>query len=309
MHDDVRGVTDFLQARFGGRAELGPDLPQGEWSRAYAFALDGGDHVVRFSRSPETFDLDRMAMSFASASLPIPSVTEVGEAPGGYYAISERASGVFLEELAAPDLDLAFPSLLATLDAMRLADTSGSKGFGPWDATGDGCYEAWADYLLDVQGLAPPGAEGWRQELDASPVARSAFEDGARALAGLVPSCPNLRSLVHSDLLNRNVFVADHRISALIDWQCAMYGDFLYDLAWFTFWAPWHPGHARVDFRRLVLEHHTAAGRELPDFAARMRCYEIHIGLRSLAYQAWRKHPALEATAVRTREVTGSAAR
>ena len=53
------------------------------------------------------------------------------------------------------------------------------------------------------------------------------------------------RHLIHSDLLNYNVLVADGRISAVIDWGCAMYGDFLYDLAWFEFWAPWYAGLAR----------------------------------------------------------------
>ncbi len=32
--DSVRG---FLVARFDGGVEMGPDLPQGAWSRAYAF--------------------------------------------------------------------------------------------------------------------------------------------------------------------------------------------------------------------------------------------------------------------------------
>ncbi len=32
--DSVRG---FLVARFDGGVEMGPDLPQGTWSRAYAF--------------------------------------------------------------------------------------------------------------------------------------------------------------------------------------------------------------------------------------------------------------------------------
>jgi hygromycin-B 4-O-kinase len=48
------------------------------------------------------------------------------------------------------------------------------------------------------------------------------------------------RSMIHSVLLKRNVLTAEGKISAIIDWGCAMYGDFLYDLAWFSYWSPWY---------------------------------------------------------------------
>ena len=109
---------------------------------------------------------------------------------------------------------------------------------------------------------------------------------------------------MHSDLLNRNAFVSDGRVTALIDWHCAMYGDFLYDLAWLTFWASWHPGVKAADFRASASHRYADFGLVVPDFDARMRCYELHIGLRHLVYNAWRDDGAnLEGTARRTLEV------
>ena len=70
---------------------------------------------------------------------------------------------------------------------------------------------------------------------------------GERELRALAAGCPELRHVIHMDLLNRNVLVSEDgtRIEAVFDWGCSAYGDFLYDVAWFTFWAPWHPASTR----------------------------------------------------------------
>ena len=145
----------------------------------------------------------------------------------------------------------AKPSVLRVLDGIRLSDTSASKGFGPWDPAGNGRYSSWAGYLLDIENEAPvTHRAGWRDNLERSEIATLAFQAGLQNLKALAGRVPDLRHLVHSDLLNRNAFVSDGRVTALIDWHCAMYGDFLYDLAWLTFWASWHPGVKAADFVR-----------------------------------------------------------
>ena len=293
----------FLARRFGDRAVLGFELPRGEWSHAYALTLDRRDHVIRFNPSRDAFDVDLLAMRFAASALPIPSVVEVGEAPECFFAISERVFGSFLEDLAAAESEETLPSLFEALDCMRRADTSWSTGFGPWGSAGDGIYSSWRNYLVAVENEVPQDRDqSWRARLRASASATAAFNDGVEALQRGIESCPEIRHVIHSDLINRNVFVKDGRVSGLIDWQCAMYGDFLYELAWFTFWAPWHPGLESVNFKRRCLERLA----DEKDFAVRMRCYEIHIGLRHLVYNAWRGDSKnLEATARRTVDVIG----
>ena len=93
--------------------------------------------------------------------------------------------------------------------------------------------------------------------------------------------------MIHSDLIHRNVLVHDDRITAVLDWGCAMYGDFLYDLAWLTFWSPWHPELRDIDLRSRALAHYDAIGLAVPDFERRMRCCELHIGLAAQAYNAF----------------------
>ena len=96
------------------------------------------------------------------------------------------------------------------------------------------------------------------------------------------------------------MLVADDRISAVIDWGCAMYGDFLYDLAWFEFWSPWYPAWRGIDFRREAARHYESIGLAVPRFEQRLTACQIHIGLAAQAYNAFKERwGALEETARR----------
>jgi hygromycin-B 4-O-kinase len=285
---DLVAAADFLAYRFGGRATDVAAAPrQGEWSRAYFFRHDDADFVVRFARMAENFEKDRALCRYASRDLPIPRVTEIGEASGGYYAISERAHGEILETLGPDEVRRVLPSLFGALDAMRDADVSGSTGYGPWPGDGDAEQPTWRDYLLSVE-IDPPSSatHGWRAKLAARPDDERAFDASYAHLRSLVDACPEIRHLVHSDLLYGNVLVAGDRISAVFDWGCTLIGDFLYDLAWLTFWSPWYPGLDAIDLRSEALRHFETIGLDVPAFDARLHAYEVHIGLGGQAYQA-----------------------
>lgn len=93
-------------------------------------------------------------------------------------------------------------------------------------------------------------------------------------------------SLLHCDLVNRNVLVKDGQISAVFDWGCARYGDHLYDLAWFEFWAPWVP-QLDINYLRESLEARWEASGYMPtEKEARLAACYLHIGLDHIAYNA-----------------------
>ena len=108
------------------------------------------------------------------------------------------------------------------------------------------------------------------------------------------------RSLIHSDLINRNVLVHEDKISGIFDWGCSIYGDHLYELAWFEFWAPWLPT-LDIPYLRSALEQRWAEVGYAPvDQAARLMACYLHIGLDHLAYNAYKGDwPAVAATAAR----------
>jgi hygromycin-B 4-O-kinase len=303
---DRRQVAAFLRdTGWSGVAAIAR-IGHGEWSQAFSYRVEPGgrEYVVRFSTRDEDFRKDQLATAFAAPNLPIPKVLALGKAFDGYYAIGERATGTHLDALNGEELVQALPSLFSALESMRQADVSTSAGYGVWDAKGDAPQPTWRDALLAIGSDAgSPRIAGWRRRLEQSPTGSAPFETASRKLFELVDKVPDARHLVHADLLNYNVLVEGNRISAVLDWGSAMYGDWVFDIAWFAFWQPWYPAWASIDFQREARLHSERVGLDLPDFAIRMRCCEIAIGLDNQAYCAFKgesRWPQLEAVARRT---------
>lgn len=288
MAVDVGSASAFLASRFGRACDNIAPIGAGEWSKAFAFRWQGGDYVIRFGAHREDFAKDRLAAQYASPALPIPRIIELGRALDGYYAISERVHGSYIDCLDEAQMRAVLPSLFAVLDAARLADLSARTGFGSWDASGSAPYPSWRAALQDVASDRPTDRiHGWRKRLATSTVRIEPFVEAYERLQALTERVPEVRQLIHSDLLHYNVLVEGNQVTGVLDWGCAMYGDFLYDLAWLCFWQPWYPAWRRIDFRAEALLHYAAIGLEVPCFEERLRCCQIHIGLAGQAYMAF----------------------
>jgi hygromycin-B 4-O-kinase len=297
------GAAAFLTERLGaGVTDVTAFERQGDWSRAFAFRHEGRDLVVRFSALAEDFEKDRLATRYQGPALPVPRVLALDEAPGGYVCISERLFGAFIDDLDEGQMRALLPALFAMLDAMRLADVSDSVGYREWNAAGQGAFPGWQTAMLDVAVSRPNDRiAGWREKLEASPTGAVPFDRAFERLQALVPGLPETRHLIHADLLHYNVLVQDERISGVLDWGCGMYGDFLFDVAWLCFWAPWYPAWNEIDFRAEARRHYRAIGLDVPRFEERLLAYELYIGLSGQAYQAYKGYlEDLEATARHT---------
>jgi hygromycin-B 4-O-kinase len=299
---DLARAQAFLATHFGEEVSDVAPLGAGVWSQAFAFRRADCDYVIRFGAHGDDFARDRLAAAFAGPALPIPVVLELGEACDGYYAITERAYGSYIDDVDEAQMRGLLPALLAALDAMRLADLSHTTGYGGWDAAGNAPCANWRAALLDVAGDRPGDRiHGWRARLAASAVGSEPFDVAYRCLESLAGGLPDLRCLIHSDLLHYNVLVEGGRISGVLDWGCAMTGDFLYDLAWLCFWQPWYPAWQRIDFVREARRHYAAIGLAVPGFEQRLLGCQLHIGLAGMAYQAYAGDWSnLEGTARRT---------
>ena len=275
----VDRVEAFVADRYGDGAGAVEHLSGGHWSRAFAFRRHGAAFVIRFSAWPEDFEKDRLAATFSGPDLPVPRFLEMGEAEGCFYAVTERHVGLFLEDLDEDAFRRVLPALLRALDALR--GLPARPALRPL---------SWASWLLDTLVDRPGGrVSGWRSTLARTAQLEAIFTAGHGAMVELLPACPDLHHILHLDLLNRNVLVtADAgRLEAVFDWGCLVAGDFLYEVAWFTFWAPWHRGLAAVDVRSSVLDHYAAIGLPVENFDQRLACYELHIGLHHLAYNTF----------------------
>ena len=302
---DVARVEAFLVTRFGGDSRDVEQLGTGVWSQAFAFRQAGRDYVIRFGAYQEDFAKDHLAARYACPALPIPRVIELGEAFGGYYALAERVFGGYIDDVDETQMRTLLPALFAALDAARRADLTGTTGYGAWGADGTAPYPSWRAALLAVATDRPAErTHGWHERLAASAVGAGPFAEAYEHLQALADRVPAERHLIHSDLLHSNVLVEAERITGVLDWGCGMYGDFLYDLAWLCFWQPWYPAWQRINFREEATRHYASIGLNVPDFEARLRCCQLHIGLAGQAYMAYAGNwTDLHDTAQRTLDV------
>jgi hygromycin-B 4-O-kinase len=281
-------ARDFLAERYGRRARDITPLQGGDWSQAFAFTLDGHEVIARFGRYLDDYLKDQIMVRYASEHLPVPKVIEIGEAHDRFFAVSERAHGRYLETLTGSDLRRVLPSLFHTLDAVRAIDISHTEGYGIWTPDRRGPERTWGEALLRV-GSDLPGdrTHGWRKALEASPTGTEPFHRGFDALQELVEHVPEQRHIIHSDLLYRNVLVADDKLAAVFDWGNSQFGDHLYDAAWLIYCQPRWTNWSGLDIRSELERHWEKTGQLADDLEERLRCYQLHIGLAAQAYNAF----------------------
>ena len=307
----TRQATVFLEEHYQETIDGVAVLGAGVWSEAFSFRRAGSDFVLRLGAHREDFGKDQLAAGFSANALPIPRVLEIGRAFDGHFAVSERAFGVMLDELDPGAMRQVVPSVLEMLDAARMADLSATRGYGGWDATaGNAPHHTWREYVLalaSAEDVPTSRIAGWRRHLESSPAAIAAFRTAGEHLGELVRYCPEGRHLVHGDLLNRNVMVTNGRISAVFDWGNAVYGDFVYDLAWFVQWAPEFPAMRGIDWEAEATRHYGRIGLSVPHLHERLLCYRLYIALDSLIYLAFTARlEELELEAARILRLTGS---
>ena len=290
MTIDLAQARQFLVERFS--AERVTPVGAGAWSTAFLFEYDGQPRVARFGRHVEDFRKDGRAATLYRLRIPVPRVLEIGEAfDGWFYAISEWASGEVIDGLPEPNLRVALPSLLDTLDALRAAPPPTETGFGWWSSRGRATHDTWRGALLGiVEDPESSRLAGWRAFLRANAEWSRIFDDAAARLARLADACPDgVRQPIHGDLTAGNVLIVDGAVSAVLDWGNSLVGDSLYDVAWLVFWSPWHPG---LDPDLVVFETRrrcAETGIDLENFDERLRCCQLHIALDSMAYNAFRR--------------------
>ncbi|MBX2998478.1 MAG: aminoglycoside phosphotransferase family protein [Caldilineaceae bacterium] len=284
---DATQAQTFLAAQFDPTISDVEQIGEGAWSRCFGFRRGDEKLVVRFGNYVDDFENDQRASIYNAVDLPVPQVLAIGPAFGGYYAISTRVYGHPLDHLNCEDWQATIPSTVAMLEALRMADVSKTTGWGGWGGDGTAPYTSWSQFLLMVNVDTPERRNyGWRQKLAQSPADEETFTWGYALLQQIVDDAIP-RHLYHADLMNRNVLVQDHKISGVFDWGCGCYGDHLYDLAWFEFWAPWYPEKDIAALRSALESRWREIGYEPHNKIARLQACYLHIGLDHLAYNAW----------------------
>lgn len=267
-------ITAVLREKFGKSIDLHP-LSEGLESQAFGFSAKGQKWVVRVNRDDAGFAKDDFAFRhFASPALLIPPVLSVTRHGGVCLCVSERASGITLQDLDAWGLVHIVQPVAVVLDAIAAVDVSMIAGCGPFNAQGVGDFADWPAFIGAIVDLRHYDWQMVGQRADLAIIHPLLAE--IEAFAAI---CPDRRGLVHGDFGSNNVLTAENRITGVIDWSEAMVGDPRYDIANILFWRPWLDCmEAQARFFETTQPWRLREERLLA-------CYQLRIGLENV-YQA-----------------------
>lgn len=255
----------------------------GEGSQAFSFIVNGEPRIIRVNKHETLgFKKDEYASKYySSPAIPIPEIYEIGKIDDNlHFCISQKAEGKILTSFSTTELDALQPAVFDVLNAIHNADISDTKGYGKWDAEGNGDSQSWKECLLNVNKHVKDTSEG--SNLFEDTFLEKDFWDKAYArLTELSLLCPEDRFLIHGDYGFDNVLSDGKNITGVIDWAGSKYGDYLYDVAWLSFWSK------NIDHQNLYLEHLKKKGIEIKNFKERVLCYKLFIGLSSLSFYAY----------------------
>jgi hygromycin-B 4-O-kinase len=262
-------IKSLLSKEMGAITNL-EQMVEGEESQALSFLHKNKPYVVRINPDIEGFKKDQYAYKhFGSDKIPIPRVLKLGHVDSNHsYCISELISGVTLQDADSAQITRLLEPLTDVWSEIGKIDISNTSGYGEFDENGNGKYETWQDFTLAVLDY------DWDSVVEV--IDTELVEKIKDELKRLVSLCPNDRKLVHGDFGANNVIVKAKQIKSVIDWENALYGDPLYDIAIAYFWSPW------LVCMQKSAEYWEELLNGTDDYRARIRCYQLRIALHEI---------------------------
>lgn len=275
-----------LQRIWPGEVTAVEPIDEGEISRVYRFRDGKRGYVVHFNRDGERAEKEkRLFDALGPAGVPIPKIVDAGRAGELHYTIAEQAAGQSIARYDEADQLRVLPDLIGRFAAIGRVPVAGTRGFGTIGPNGEGLHASWADFLA-AQFAEPQSGfwADWHSLFEDSFLERGVYDELYAEMMSLAAYAPAERSLVHGDFHLGNMLAEGSSVTAIIDWEMAMYGDFVFDLATMHLWYP----HLR--FPERVREAWASEGRDIPNFEERMRCCRLFKGLDGLRFYAKQGH-------------------
>lgn len=262
--------------------DLAP-LGTGHMALVFSFRADDQAFVIRFVENKMAHTLKKemvVAKLLQGSEVPLPPILHQGTLAEFHFAIAQRAAGLPLDELTAEQYEQVVPAVIAMLDAIHQVDVSGTQGYGMFDETAVAPFSSWPEYLLQVAEEEEGGFYGkWHHLFEESFLERPLFEQLYAEMQRLFTYLPEERFLTHGDYGWNNVLAENGKVTAVLDWANAQYGDFLFDIAYLT-------ASAKVDYVVAFQQYYRAHNRVVPHYWERIRCYQCYAALDGLRFFA-----------------------
>lgn len=255
----------MLAAVLGHEPSAIERLLEGLESQAFRFRLGGDALVLRVNPSLRGFEKDRWADANVGRRAPVPRVVALGRVHQGLaYCVSEWLPGTTLEHLPDAEVVPVVDAVRRVWSAIGETDASAIGGYGDFGADARAPAATWREVLHATLRHG--------DDLAAVPQAAPLLE----TYGELIDRCPEEHGLIHGDFGSNNMLVHDGHVTGVVDWENAMAGDPLYDVANTYFWA------RHLSCMQLQAEHFERTLRDLPAYRERIDCYALRIGLEEV---------------------------
>jgi hygromycin-B 4-O-kinase len=262
--------------------ELAP-LGTGHIALVFSFWVDDQEYVARFVENKMADALKKeiaVANLLKGSDVPLPPILHQGTFADFHFVIAPRAAGLPLDEMTSEQYEQVLPDVIAMLDAVHQVDISGTQGFGVFDETAVGQFSSWPEYLLRVAEEEEVGFYGkWHGLFEETFLERPLFEQLFAEMQRLFTFLPEERYLIHGDYGFNNVLAERGKVTAVLDWANAKYGDFLFDIAYLT-------ASTKVDYEAAFQQYYHVHHRAVPHYSERVRCYQCYTTLDGLRFFA-----------------------
>ena len=270
-------ITKFLCEKYGRSIALRP-VVEGMESQVFSFEYAGDEFIIRINPAIEGFRKDDYAYrNFSSKKTPIPRIFEYGHFNAEHaFCISEKAPGITFEDADEATVTAMVNDeieLWLSIGEINISDTTGYGIFSSED--GNAPFNSWRDYLLSI---LDENVYDWKKVRTTQGVDIALLERLKSAFLALVEYCPEERKLRHGDFGTNNLLIdaSERKITAVIDWDNASYGDMFYDIGGTYFWSTW------LMCEEITAKHMEERFRAAPNYRERTLCYQMHLGLSEI---------------------------
>jgi len=274
---DKNDIAKFLSEKYCEEIVLIP-MVEGQESQVFSFQYKNRDYVVRINPIIEGFKKDDYAYrNFLSSAIPIPKVIEYGTFDDNHsFCISEKAFGITFEDSSEITVNSLLSDITNVWTSIREIDISNFTGYGKFSSKdGNAPFRSWRDCLSSV---LDKQKYDWKKVQSMEFVDSKLVDDLKSIFMELIQYCPEDRKLRHGDFGSNNVLVDSDvpKITAIIDWDNASYGDPYYDIAGAYFWSTW------LMCMEKTSNYWDETLSKVPNYHERILCYQLHIGLEEI---------------------------
>lgn len=279
----------LLQLESGDITDITP-IEMGELSQVLRYRKGDQELVIHFKSDRAGLEKAKWIYDRFGRKLPVPRIEATGTCGGLYYSIAEKVPGKPVSSLEKEEKQAAgrvISSLIERFGEMNRIRVGDTAGYGWISPSGEASFASWGDHLASVFKEEQEGFfAGWPALFEQGILERDFFEEMYGIMIELVRYAPQERYLVHGDFHHGNMLSDGRAITGIVDWELAMYGDFMFDVATFDLWSP------GLHFPQRLREAWEKEGRVIPHFEKRLLCYKLFKCVDGLRFYAKKEDPS-----------------